>query len=32
VITGRVRSVFVACWVIIVFGIAFYGVVGATHH
>ena len=26
------RTVFVTCWVIIVFGIAFYGVIGALHY
>jgi hypothetical protein len=31
-IAKRMRTVFVTCWVIIVFGIAFYGVIGALHH
>jgi len=26
------RTVFVTCWVIIVFGIVFYGFIGAIHH
>jgi len=26
------RTVFVTCWVIIVFGIVFYGYIGAIHH
>jgi hypothetical protein len=31
-IASGMRSVFVACWVIIVFGIVFYGVIGALHY
>jgi hypothetical protein len=27
-----VRTVFALCWLIIVSGVAFYTVVGATHH
>jgi len=31
-IAKRMRTVFVTCWVIIVFGIVFYGFIGAIHH
>jgi hypothetical protein len=31
-IANRMRTVFVTCWVIIVFGIVFYGFIGAIHH
>jgi hypothetical protein len=31
-IANDVRTVFITCWVIIVFGIAFYGVIGALHY
>jgi len=26
------RTVFITCWVVIVVGIAFYGVIGALHY
>ncbi len=29
---GRVRIVFALCWLIIVSGVAFYTVIGVTHH
>jgi hypothetical protein len=31
-IANRMRTVFITCWVIIVFGIVFYGFIGAIHH
>ena len=31
-IANAMRAVFITCWVIIVFGIAFYGVIGALHY